>query len=743
MIESAAGIVAGRGRTTGKWGRVVVRVLDGRYELVRFVGRGGMGEVWEGRDRRIGRRVAVKLLPHGRGDTSGTALFLREAQTAGALDHPGVVTVFDVGQDAADDSLFMVMEFVQGRDLSALLREDGVPPVTDAVDWTAQAAAALGRAHTAGIVHRDLKPANLMLTAEGRVKVLDFGIARFMESTNHSSKVMGTLAYMPPERFDEHPGDARSDLYSLGCVLHELLTGKVPFEATGPVGMMNAHLLKTPARPGEHRPGIPPALDRLVLELLAKDPDERPATAEQVRERLHAVTAPAPASAGPGDGRPRENAGAAAATEPNLAAPPRTRDGAAVGTTPDRDPVHAAPTVGPNRAGVSDDEERTGAGGATTPAVAPGRRRFLWLAAGAAVTAGGITAAVALNDRGSPGASGDVPTDRATSGPSLTWRFATGDDVTSSPTVVDGVVYVGSFDKNVYALDAATGAKKWSYPTGGGVNSAPAVVGGVVYIGSGDKNVYALDAATGAKKWSYPTGDEVTSSPVVVNGVVYIGGVDRNVYALDAATGTKKWSYTTGRVYSSPAVVDGVVYVGSNESRVYALDAVNGVEKWSYRGGRGFNTSPEVVGGVVYIGSEDSSVYALDAVTGGQKWSYTTGREVSSSPAVVGGVVYIGSEDYSVYALDAATGAKKWSYPTGDKVLLSSPAVVGGVVYVGSDDKNVYALDAATGAKKWSYPTGDKVQSSPAVVDGVVYVGSDDKNVYALDVATRPVRSSP
>ncbi|MFF4444270.1 PQQ-binding-like beta-propeller repeat protein [Streptomyces sp. NPDC001502] len=721
---------------------MVVRVLDGRYELVRFVGRGGMGEVWEGWDRRIGRRVAVKLLPHGRGDTSEAALFLREAQTAGALDHPGVVTVFDVGQAAADGLLFMVMEFVQGRDLSALLREDGVPPVADAVDWTAQAAAALGRAHTEGVVHRDLKPANLMLTREGRVKVLDFGIARFMESTNHSSKVMGTLAYMPPERFAEHPGDARSDLYSLGCVLHELLTGKVPFEATGPVGMMNAHLLKTPARPSEHRPGIPPALDQLVLDLLAKDPVDRPATAGQVRERLNAATTSALASAGPGDGRPRENADAVA-TEPNPAAPPRIHDGSTVGATRDDDPVHDAPTVGPDQAGVSDDEERTGADGAAPSAVALGRRRFLWLAAGAAVTAGGITTAVALKDRESPGSgpSASPPTDRSTPGLSRAWSFATGNEVMSAPAVAGGVVYVGSFDNNVYALDAATGAKKWSYTTGSGVNSSPAVAGGVVYIGGGDKNVYALDAATGAKKWSYTTGGEVTSSPVVVDGVVYIGSTDRNVYALEAATGAKKWSYTTGRIYASPAVVGGVVYIGSNEWSVYALDAATGTQKWSYATGDGVNSSPAVVDGVVYIGGGDKNVYALNAATGAQRWSYTTGNKVYSSPAVVDGVVYIGSVDKKVYGLDAATGAKKWSYTTGDEVT-SSPAVVDGVVYVGSFDRNVYALDAATGANKWFYTTGDKVTSSPAVVDGVVYIGSRDKNVYALNAVTGPVGSS-
>ncbi|NUP30207.1 MAG: serine/threonine protein kinase, partial [Streptomycetaceae bacterium] len=233
---------------------MVGRVLAGRYELVALLGRGGMGEVWLGHDRVISRRVAVKLLPSDRRDIGAADLVLREARTAGRLNHPGVVTVHDLGTDPEDGMVFLVMEFLEGRDLATVLHEDGPPAVATAADWAAQAAATLAVAHAAGVVHRDLKPGNLLRMPGGRVKVLDFGIARFVDGTNKSSQVMGTLAYMPPERFDEHPGDARSDLYALGCVIHELLTGKTPFEATGPVSMMNAHLRTPPTPPSELRP---------------------------------------------------------------------------------------------------------------------------------------------------------------------------------------------------------------------------------------------------------------------------------------------------------------------------------------------------------------------------------------------------------------------------------------------------------------------------------------------------------
>ncbi len=315
------------------------------------------------------------------------------------------------------------------------------------------------------------------------------------------------------------------------------------------------------------------------------------------------------------------------------------------------------------------------------------------------------------------------------------WAFPAG-YVQSSPAVVGGVVYAGSFDDNFYALSAATGAKIWSTSIGDAVISSPAVAGGAVYFGAGDGNVYALNAATGAKLWTFTTGGEVSCSPAVVNGIVYIGSDDGTLYALNAATGAKVWSFATGfEMESSPAVAGGAVYFGSANGNVYALNAATGATLWSFTtSGTGeVNTSPAVANGVVYVAASDGNVYALNAATGFQVWSFPAGSLVDASPAVAGGVVYAAG-DRNVYALSAATGAELWSFQTGNTVF-SSPAVAGGVVYAGSADGNLYALDAATGARLWSAATGGYVYSSPAVTNGTVYVGSTDGNVYAYDLA--------
>ncbi|MFF4427870.1 serine/threonine-protein kinase [Streptomyces sp. NPDC001513] len=263
--------------------------IGGRYRLEELLGRGGMGEVWRAHDPRLAREVAIKFLPPHLADGHVVDRFHREARVTARLQHPGITQVFDTG--AQDGQLHLVMELLDGRNLGEVLREEtsGLP-VHRALDLAAQVADALSYAHRADVVHRDIKPANLVLVADDRVKVCDFGIAGFVHADSgltREGSLMGTPDYMAPEQCQGQRVDGRADLYALGCVLFALLTGRPPFTTHGDfrVVMMD-HIHTPPPRLASLRPGVPVELDRLVSVLLAKDPGDRPAYAGAVADRL-------------------------------------------------------------------------------------------------------------------------------------------------------------------------------------------------------------------------------------------------------------------------------------------------------------------------------------------------------------------------------------------------------------------------------------------------------------------------
>ncbi|MEV6290561.1 serine/threonine-protein kinase [Streptomyces sp. NPDC051896] len=276
-------------------GVCVQGLLADRYELQELLGRGAMGEVWRACDHLLGRPVAVKLL-HAE-EAADAERFRLEAQIAARLNHPNVVGMYDFG--AHHDQPHLVMELVDGWNLAQERSLRGALPPAEAAAITAQAAAGLAAAHQQGVVHRDVKPANVMLTTDRTVKITDFGIARFAEEAasnlTATGKIIGTADYLAPERALGRPAQPASDVYSLGCVLYELLTGRPPFSGATSLAVVQQHVSATPAPPGRLRPGIPQPLSDYVLLMLAKDPAHRP-TAEQAAAWLAAQNgAPRPA----------------------------------------------------------------------------------------------------------------------------------------------------------------------------------------------------------------------------------------------------------------------------------------------------------------------------------------------------------------------------------------------------------------------------------------------------------------
>ncbi|RSS50631.1 protein kinase domain-containing protein [Streptomyces sp. WAC01280] len=296
-------------------------VLDGRYELVKRVGAGGMGVVWRAEDHRLGRRVAVKVLaaPEETSEADRErllALFHREARAAAVLESSYIVGIHDHGTALGEDGRdvpYLVMPLLTGRTLAARLREEGPLAPGEVARVGAQICRALAIAHRAGVVHRDIKPANVFLTDENLVKVLDFGVATFVDAatqrlTRTGDGPNGTVLYMAPERFKDRPDDPRGDLYSLGCVLYELITGSPPFMSGSAAALIHHHLHEPPPPIDRARPGLPDGWAELVADLLAKDPAERP-DAERAIERLEGM-------AGAGMGGASAGAAAAAVSVP-------------------------------------------------------------------------------------------------------------------------------------------------------------------------------------------------------------------------------------------------------------------------------------------------------------------------------------------------------------------------------------------------------------------------------------------
>jgi eukaryotic-like serine/threonine-protein kinase len=349
----------------------------------------------------------------------------------------------------------------------------------------------------------------------------------------------------------------------------------------------------------------------------------------------------------------------------------------------------------------------------------------------------------------------------------LRWKFKTGSRVASSPAVNGGRVYFGSYDGNFYALDARTGEQKWKFATAGehrftarhihGAEpaaesmpdpfdfflSSPTVAGGMVYVGSGDGNVYALDAESGVSRWKFQTGNVVHASPAVAYDTVYIGSWDSFFYALDAKTGRERWRFKTGEdpaisnqvgIQSSAVVADGIVYFGCRDANLYALDAATGAKLWAFPNkGSWVISTPIVRDGTLYFATSDSGLFhALDAKSGALRYSLSFSHwPMFSSPAIAGRVLYIGSHAGTLLAIDLDKHATAWSFRT-------DGAVRNAAAYTQKNGEPNYEAafsdffydDLVIGV--WRMMSVGAVLSSPVVDEDAIYFGSTDGNIYAI-----------
>jgi outer membrane protein assembly factor BamB/tRNA A-37 threonylcarbamoyl transferase component Bud32 len=311
------------------------------------------------------------------------------------------------------------------------------------------------------------------------------------------------------------------------------------------------------------------------------------------------------------------------------------------------------------------------------------------------------------------------------------WTFECEDEIRGTPSINNGLLYVGAYDNNLYCLNGVDGKFLWKFPTNGGIVGQPAVNDGKILLGSEDGHLYVIGDRNGKLVWDFETGGPIRSSPRIAEGHVFVGSDDGFLYAVNLGTTRQTWRLdTTHPVRSTPFITNDFIYFGS-ESGEFLCGDFSGQVKWRYKTKRSITSSPQVAQGTVFFSSLDSMVYALDAKTGWLIWRFRMGKGSISSPCLAGSSLFIGSADGNIYSLDASNGREIWRFETQHQVS-GSPLVYQDRVFCGSADGWLYCLDHHTGRLRWKFRTGGPITGTPIVYNDTLYLGSSDHLLYAL-----------
>jgi len=756
----------------------------GEFRLLARLGSGGMGQVFLASSL-AGRIVAVKVI-HAElcRDAEFVRRFRHEVEAAQKVSGWYTAPVVAAGVD--DNPPWLATAFVSGPPLDDIVARHGPLPVAAVWRLAAGLAEALRAIHGTGLIHRDLKPANVLLALDGP-RVIDFGISRAIADTRLTATgaIIGTLSYMSPEQVQAQPTGPESDTFSLGSVLAFAAAGAATF--SGPPGAPQASVMYWIVH-GEPELGAVPAEVRGLIEAcLAKDPQQRP---DLGRVAAYSTAAAERLGLSPAAFWPNEVAGVIQAQQAALAAqiealrvaPSTQLDGAWAGSG--RGPMPPGQAV-PQATGASAAGGRHSARHSTmvpgpAPATAPGignggttlggqavpwqgstargtSRRGLLIGAGVggiAVVGGAVGWALSSRSTPTQTAGLGLPTGQSLSTqPAMqkyygagarktaAWKFPTGNAIQANPGAGNGVVYVGSTDNNVYAVNIANGRQAWTYQAGT-VTADPEVVGDIVCLSTNEGHFSALHVAKGTVAWELDTKMPATyrRTWAVNGGSVILARELAAMQAYDAATGTKGVSFQTQEPYVMALKANGgVLYALDATGIIYAFTAATGSELWHkplLSGDNQPGTGLTVDGDSIYLGTTSGTVYSIATASGQIRWTYHSGTGTESNLAAANGMVYLKDNNGNVQAVSAANGKKVWSYAAVATGFAGLAEAAGRIYY--STALAIQALDAKTGAPVWAFtPSGAAsgsadFLSTPVVANGLVLVGSSDDNLYAI-----------
>ncbi len=311
------------------------------------------------------------------------------------------------------------------------------------------------------------------------------------------------------------------------------------------------------------------------------------------------------------------------------------------------------------------------------------------------------------------------------------WTFKCEDEIRGSATVEGSTVFVGAYDNNFYAIDAAKGQFKWKHAVDGGVISKPLFVNGILYFGSEDGKLYAIQSSNGKEVWDFPTNGPIRCSPKSAEGHIFIGSDDFNFYAINMSTYQKSWAiHTEGAVRSTPCLASDLVYFGTESNEFICAD-YRGQVKWRFWAKRPITSSPIVSDGIVYFASVDSNLYALDARNGWVIWRFRMGKGSVTNPLNIDGNIVIGSADGFLYCIEKSSAREVWRFKS-DHQVSGSPLFYKDGLYFGSADGSFYSLDYKTGRQRWKFSTGGAITGTPVALNDLIYIGSTDMKLYAF-----------
>lgn len=754
------------------------KLENGHYTVVKEIGVGGMGVVYHCRDELLTRDVAIKmLLPELMSDKKNFEVFRQEARLAAQLEHPNLVTVYDVGVEERQGKNFhfLAMEYLTGGNLADRIQDLQDSPISleHSINWMKQLASGLSFAHKRGVIHQDIKADNVFITNEGDLKIGDFGLARLLANRKggNASRVMGTPAYMSPELARGEPQDHRSDLYSLGVLFYEMTTGQLPFRAKGMIEMAMKHASAAVPSIKRHNPDAPEILDKVIRRMMAKMQEDRYQSAADVMSILDELIFELRVQRlGISSNRPlltsgqdlqealeqRDAQGAKKFQNnhfehvTNRPVQKKELPGARAGSTlPINAPVtpvkNAYDTASRDNVtrNINETETEASSPHSSSASSAPSHtsaKAAKAFPADVVIPAKPSTSQPPISSNGFISSSPDPFSGAApsTSSPSKSHSSAPPNATAQASSIpvkpkkqepvnarVSGAPVNQSLAKLKVSLDL-----KWTFKTQGPIGWAAQPVidkeERVVFLASCDQNLYAIDVQSGNKLWEKALKSAVISAPVVLASQIFVVSSNGEVFCFNSATGATVWSKAlNARAVAPLAILNDFALLVACGEELRALDVRNGELLWAYFAGAPVVAAPLVQTNNVYIGTRAGGIHALKGNKGTELWTFQAEGPIVSSPFASADSLYVGTQTGNFYSVEASEGGLIWEYPANGAILSRGAIVFTSVVFA-SHDRWLYGCEKYDGRLKWKAAVKGKITSDIAVNRGEIICATED-----------------